>query len=164
MFGCGHLAGELFNEMAGVKITHVPYRGVPPAFTAVMAGQVTMMFAGYGIVSSYIKADKLKALAVTGTHGLKLAPDLPTVSEAALPGFEATTWTGLFAPAGTPEPIIKKLNNTVNTILQRPDVRSNLENRGFIVELMTPERVGEEVKLDMQRWGDVIRKTGATVE
>lgn len=157
-----HLSGELFCEMAGVKITHVPYRGVPPAVTDVMSGQVNMMFAGYGVVSNYIKEGQLKAIAVTGAKRLKLAPELPTVAET-LPGFDATTWTGLFAPAGTPDPIVRKLNGLVNAILERPDVREGLEKRGFLVEIMTPERVGQEVRQDMERWGDVIRKTGAKV-
>jgi tripartite-type tricarboxylate transporter receptor subunit TctC len=159
-----HLAGELFCQMGGVKITHVPYRGVPPAVMGVMSDQVDMMFAGYGVVSGYIKVGTLKALAVTGAHRLKLAPDLPTVSEAGLPGFEATTWTGLFAPAGTPGPIVSKLNMLVNAILEKPEVRSGLEDRGFIVEIMTPERVGQEVRQDMERWGDVIKKTGVKVD
>ncbi len=158
-----HLAGELFKQMAGLQITHVPYRGVPPAVEAVVGKHVDMMFAGFGVVSSQVKAGNLKALAVTGIHRIKQAPDLPTVAET-LPGFEATTWTGMFAPAGTPEPVIRKLNAAINTILDRSDVGPGLEARGFIVEHMTPERVGEEVERDSVRWGDVIKKTGAHVE
>jgi tripartite-type tricarboxylate transporter receptor subunit TctC len=159
-----HLAGEMFNQMAGVHIVHVPFRGVPPAVMAVMGQQTTMMFAGYGVVSEDVKSGRLKALAVTGPTRLKLAPDLPTVSEAGLPGFDATTWTGLFAPAGTPDAIVKRLNAAVNGLLERPDIRNNLEKRGFLVELMTPERVGQEVRKDMQQYGDVIRNTGAKVD
>lgn len=158
-----HLAGELFCEMAGVKITHVPYRGVPPAVMDVMSGQVNMMFAGYGVVSGYIKDGKLKGLAVTGPHRLKQAPDLPTVSESGLPGFDATTWTGMFAPAETPDAIVHKLNADINAILDRPDVRPSLEKRGFIVELLTPEQVGNVLKKDMEVYGEIIRKTGAHV-
>lgn len=158
-----HLAGELFNQMAGTKIVHVPYRGVPPAVTDVMGQQVNMMFAGYGVVSGLIKDGKLKGLAVTGSHRLKQAPDVPTVAET-LPGFDATTWTGLFAPAGTPEPIIKQLNAAVNEILQRPEIRHDLEKRGFITEIFTPERVMQEVMRDIRVYGDVIRKTGATLQ
>jgi tripartite-type tricarboxylate transporter receptor subunit TctC len=158
-----HLAGELFCQMAGVKITHVPYRGVPPAVMDVMSGQVNMMFAGYGVVSGYIKERKLKGLAVTGPHRLRQAPDLPTVAESGLPGFDATTWTGMFAPAGTPDAIVRKLNADINAILDRPDVRPGLEKRGFIIELLTPEQVGAVLKRDMDVFGAIIRKTGAHV-
>ncbi len=159
-----HLAGEMFNQMAGVHIVHVPFRGVPPAVMAVMGQQTTMMFAGYGVVSEDIKSGRLKGLAVTGPTRLRLAPDLPTVAEAGLPGFDATTWTGLFAPAGTPDAIVKRLNAAVNGLLERPEIRNNLEKRGFMVELMTPQRVGQEVRKDMQQYGDVIRNTGAKVD
>ena len=150
--------------MAGTKITHVPYRGVPPAVLDVIANRVSMMFAGYGVVSSYIKAGSLKALAVTGPQRLKQAPDLPTVSESGLLGFDMTTWTGLFAPGGTPEPIVVKLNSAVNAILSRPDIRANLEGRGFIVDLYTPARVGQEVQHDMDVLGALIKKSGITVD
>jgi tripartite-type tricarboxylate transporter receptor subunit TctC len=146
-----------------VKITHVPYRGVPPAVMDVMSGQVNMMFAGYGVVSGYIKERKLKGLAVTGPHRLRQAPDLPTVAESGLPGFDATTWTGMFAPAGTPDAIVRKLNADINAILDRPDVRPGLEKRGFIIELLTPEQVGAVLKRDMDVFGAIIRKTGAHV-
>lgn len=159
-----HLAGELFCEMGGVKITHIPYRGVPPAVLAVMSGEVNMMFAGYGVVSSYIKEGRLKGLAVTGPHRLRQAPSLPTVAESGLPGFDATTWTGMFAPAETPDAIVRKLNSDINAILDRPDVRPGLEKRGFIIELLTPEQVGEVVKRDMDVFGAIIRKTGAHVD
>jgi len=156
-----HLAGELFCDMAGIKMVHVPYRGVPPAVLAVMSGEVKMMFAGYGVVSGYIKEGRLKGLAVTGPHRLTMAPDLPTVSESGLPGFDATTWTGMFAPAGTPDPIVRKLNGAINAVIETPSVRENLEKRGFIVEAMTPEQVGKVVLEDMDRYGDIIKKTGA---
>jgi tripartite-type tricarboxylate transporter receptor subunit TctC len=156
-----HLAGELFCDMAGIKMVHVPYRGVPPAVLAVMSGEVKMMFAGYGVVSGYVKEGKLKGLAVTGPHRLKMAPDLPTVAESGLVGFDATTWTGMFAPAGTPEPIVRKLNGAINAVIEAPSVRDNLEKRGFIVEAMAPNQVGKVVIEDMDRYGEIIRKTGA---
>lgn len=159
-----HLAGELFCDMAGIKMVHVPYRGVPPAVLAVMSGEVTMMFAGYGVVSGYIKENKLKGLAVTGPHRLKMAPNLPTVAESGLAGFDATTWTGMFAPAGTPDAIVRKLNSEINHILEVPNVREGLEKRGFIVEAMTPEQVGKVVLEDMDRYGAIIRKTGAKAD
>jgi len=158
-----HLAGELFCQMAGIKMVHVPYRGVPPAVLAVMSGQTDMMFAGYGVVSGYIKEGRLKGLAVTGPQRLKWAPNLPTVADT-LPGFDATTWTGMFAPAGTPEAIVRKLNTAINGILERDDVRKNLEGRGFLVEPMTPEEVGKVVLTDMDRYGAIIKATGAKAD
>jgi len=159
-----HLSGALFNSLAGVQITHVPYKGVPPAITDVMGGQVTLMFASASIVSPYIKSGRLKGLAVTGTKRLPIFPDIPTVSEAGLPGFEAISWTGLMAPAGTPPEIIAKLHAGVVATLTSPQVRSSMEGQGFEVVAGTPAEMQEQIRSDIDKWGDLIRATGAKVD
>jgi tripartite-type tricarboxylate transporter receptor subunit TctC len=159
-----HLAGALFNKMAGVRITHVPYKGVPPAITDVMGGQVTMMFASSTIVAPHIKAGKLKAIAVTSLKRLPAFPDLPTISEAGLDGFEATTWTGLMAPAGTPKEVIDQLNREVVAALSRPEVRGRLEGQGFEVVGGTPAQMQAQIRDDIEKWGGLFRATGAKVD
>jgi tripartite-type tricarboxylate transporter receptor subunit TctC len=158
-----HLSGELFNKMAGVKMTHVPYKGVPPAIADVIGGQVTMMFASSTIVAPQIRAGKLKAIAVTSLKRLPAFPDLQTISEAGLPGFEATTWTGLMAPAGTPPAIIAKLNREVVAVLNSPEVRGKLEGQGFEVVASTPDEMLALIKDDIEKWGGLFRSLGTTV-
>lgn len=159
-----HLSGELFNKMANVKMTHVPYKGVPPAIADVIGGQVTLMFASSTIVAPQIKAGKLKAIAVTGLKRLPQFPQLPTISEAGLPGFEATTWTGLMAPAGTPAPVIAKLHREVVAVLTSPEVRAKMEGQGFEVVAGTPEEMQAQIREDIDKWGGLFRSLGTKVE
>ena len=159
-----HLSGALFNKMAGVNITHVPYKGVPPAITAVLSDQVTMFFASSAIVAPYIKSGRLKPLGVTSAKRLPNFPEIPTISEAALPGFEATTWTGLMAPAGTPPAIIEKLNEAVIKVLNSPSVRNAMETQGFEVRPSTPKEMSDLIAHDIDKWGTLIRESGATVD
>jgi tripartite-type tricarboxylate transporter receptor subunit TctC len=158
-----HLSGELFNKMAGVKITHVPYKGVPPAIADVMGGQVTMMFASSTIVAAQIKAGKVKPIAVTSLKRLPAFPDLPTISEAGLPGFEATTWTGLMAPAGTPPAIVERLHREVVAVLTAPEARGKLEGQGYEVVASTPDEMAALIKDDIDKWGGLFRALGAKV-
>jgi tripartite-type tricarboxylate transporter receptor subunit TctC len=159
-----HLAGALFNSMAGVNVTHVPYKGVPPAIADVIGGQVTMMFASSTIVAPQVRAGRLKALAVTGLKRLPAFPDVPTMSEAGLPGFEATTWTGLMAPAGTPPAIIERLHREVVAVLNSPQVRGAMEAQGFEVIGSTPAEMQELIRSDIEKWGGMLRAIGAKVE
>src|SRR5581483_4276083 len=159
-----HLSGALFNSMAGLKITHVPYRGVPPAIAAVLSGEVTMMFASSGIVGPQVKSGRLKALGVTSATRLKNFPEIPTIAEAALPGFESTTWTGFMAPAGTPPELVEKISRDVAKVLDTPNVRTSLENHGFEIVRSTPQQTAELIKYEIGKWGDLIRASGATVD
>jgi tripartite-type tricarboxylate transporter receptor subunit TctC len=159
-----HLAGALFNAMAGVSVTHIPYKGVPPAIADVIGGQVTMMFASSTIVAPQIRAGKLKALAVTGLKRLPAFPDVPTMSEAGLPGFEATTWTGLMAPAGTPPAIVERLHREVAAVLNSPNVRATMESQGFEVIGSTPVEMQDLIRSDIEKWGGLLRSIGAKVE
>src|SRR5204862_3585002 len=119
-----HLAGELFNTMAHVDMTHVPYKGNVPAITDLLAGQTALIFATMPTVLPHAKAGKLRALATIGATRSAAAPDLPTVAEAALPGFDVTNWIGLFAPAGTPAEVVRRLNGEVQRIMQAPDMQA----------------------------------------
>ncbi|MFO1305979.1 MAG: tripartite tricarboxylate transporter substrate binding protein [Burkholderiales bacterium] len=159
-----HLSGELFNKMAGVKMTHVPYKGVPPAIADVMGGQVTLMFASSTIVAPQIKAGKLKGLGVTSLTRLPAFPDMPTIAEAGLPGFEATTWTGLMAPAKTPPAIIAKVHKEVVATLNKPEVRGQLESQGFEVVASTPEEMQALIREDIEKWGGLFRSLGTKVQ
>jgi tripartite-type tricarboxylate transporter receptor subunit TctC len=159
-----HLSGALFNSMAGTKITHVPYKGVPPAITDVISGQVSMMFASSAIVAPFVRDGKLKALGVTGAKHLPAFPDLPTIAEAALPGFESTTWTGFMAPAGTPPEIIAKISSDTIKVLNTPAIRAALEKHGFEVVGSTPQETTDLIKYEIGKWGDLIRASGATVD
>lgn len=159
-----HLSGELFNKMAGVKMTHVPYKGVPPAIADVIGGQVTLMFASSTIVAPQVKAGKLKAIAVTSLKRLPAFPQLPTISEAGLAGFEATTWTGLMAPAGTPAPVVARLHREVVAVLSAPDVRAKMEAQGFEVVASTPDEMAAQIRDDIDKWGGLFRSLGTKVE
>jgi len=159
-----HLAGALFNAMAGLDVTHVPYKGVPPAIAAVIGEQVTMMFASSTIVAPQIRAGKVKALAVTGLKRLPAFPDVPTMAEAGLAGFEATTWTGLMAPAGTPAAIVERLHREVVAVLSAPNVRATMESQGFEVVGSTPVEMQDLIRSDIEKWGGLLRAIGAKVE
>ncbi len=158
-----HLSGELFNKMAGIQITHVPYKGVPPAIADVIGGQVTMMFASSTIVAPQIKAGKLRALGVTSLKRLPAFPDVPTIAEAGLAGFEATTWTGLMAPAGTSPAVVAKLNTDVVAVLGSPAVRGKLEEMGFEVVPSTPDEMLALIREDIDKWGGLFRSLGTKV-
>lgn len=156
--GAPHLAGELFNDMAGVKLMHIPYKGSGPSITDLLGGQVSLTFDSLVQTLPYIKTGKLRALAVLGTKRSPLLPDVPTMAEAGVPGYDFTNWFGLVAPAGTPADIIKKLNADVVKIQSEPEVREQLEKMGAEVTPMTPEQFGTFVKADSDKWARVIKQ------
>ena len=161
--GAHHLSGELFAEEAGVKLTHVPYRGGSPAATDLMAGHIDMMFEmGYAAMPA-IDAKKVKPLAVTSAKRLALLPDVPTLSEAGLPGFESYNWQGVIAPAGTPEPIIQKLNAAFNKVLQKPEVIKAFDETGGQIGGGTPENFSKFIESETKKWKEVIEKGGVTI-
>jgi tripartite-type tricarboxylate transporter receptor subunit TctC len=159
--GTGHLAGELFNTMAGVKMTHVPYKGGGPAMIDLVGGQVQLVFATAASAVPQIKAGKIKGIAVTTAKRSALMPNLPTIAEAGLPGFDANNWYGLLAPAKTPRPIINRLNAEITKVLNLPDVKDFLFHQGLDPAPGTPEQFGAYIKSEMTKWAKVVKDSGA---
>lgn len=159
-----HLSGELFKSMAGAEMQHVPYKGSPPALQDVMGGQVSMTFDNITTAWPLAKGGKLRALAVTTAKRSAVAPDVPTLAEAGLPGFEVGSWQGVFAPAGTPPEIVKRLNAEIVKILNTPDVRDKLAALGAEVVGNSPEEFATMVKAEVAKWADVVKKSGARVD
>ena len=159
-----HLSGELFKTMAGVEMQHIPYKGSPPALQDVVGGQVTMTFDNITTAWPLAKAGKLRALAVTTANRSAIAPDVPTLAESGLPGFEVGSWQGVFAPAGTPPEIIKRLNMEIVKILNMPEVKEKLIGLGAEPVGNSPEEFSAMVKLEVVKWADVVKKSGARVD
>lgn len=152
-----HLAAELFDAMAGVRMVHVPYRGSAPALTDVMGGQADLMFDTMLSSMPYVNGGKLKALAVTGAARSPAAPNVPTVAEAGLPGYEATAWNGLLAPAGTPEPVLLRLSTALQKVLGRADIQQKFAAQGFASEWKTPADTARFLDTEVEKWAGVVR-------
>lgn len=155
-----HLAGELFKKMAGVDLVSVPYKGGGPAVIDLLAGRVHVYFSSIPAALSQVNAGKLRALAVTSATRVELIRDVPTVAEAGLPGFEVIGWFGIFAPAGTPRPIIARLNKEINAILGSAEVRARLSGQGLIPGGGSADELGRFVRAEMAKWGTLIRQIG----
>jgi len=160
----GHLSIELFNLMAGVKLVHVPYKGGGPAMTDLVGGQVQLIFATTASAIPQIKAGRIKGIAVTTAKRSALMPDLPTLSEAGLAGFDANNWYGLVVPAKTPRAIIDLLNAEVSKVLHMPDVKTALFTQGLDAAPGTPEQFGAYMKAERVKWARVIKESGAKPE
>jgi tripartite-type tricarboxylate transporter receptor subunit TctC len=156
----GHLSLALFNLIAGTHVEHVVYKGSGPALLDLMAGTIHMVFATSSTAVPQMKAGKLRGLAVSTAKRSALVPELPTMAEAGLKGFEVGGWYGLFAPARTPRPIVQRLNTEMVRLLEIPEVKVFLFNQGLEVNASTPEQLSEQLQADIARWGNVIRKTG----
>jgi tripartite-type tricarboxylate transporter receptor subunit TctC len=153
-----HLAGELLNQSAGIKTVHIPYNGMAPAVTDVVAGNVDMMFAGVSTVLPFIRAGKLNALAIAGPQRLPQLPDVPTVAESGYPGFDVTSWYGLVAPAHTPPEVVAKLQRDIATVLKDPSVRQKFADQGVDpANTTTPEFVAL-VQTESKKWADIVKK------
>ena len=159
-----HLAGELFKASAGVDILHVPYKGGAPALTELLGGQVAIFFAPIPIALSHVQAGKLRALAVTGAKRAPVTPDLPTMSEAGLPGFEFSIWDGMLAPARTPKEAISKVNAEIVKTLQMQDVKEKFSAMGAEPTGSTPEQLAAFMKADADKWANILKESGARVE
>ena len=154
-----HLASELFNYMAGTKIVHVPYKGTGQALPDLIGGHVAIMFGSTSFVP-HVKSGKLVALGVSGAQRSAALPDVPTIGEAALPGFEVTAWNALFAPAGTPEAVVKRLNTLVHQGLAQPETRATMDKQGLDATPSTPEELAKLVTTELDKWAKVIRAAG----
>ena len=159
-----HLAAELFKAMTDTQIVHIPHKASGEARASVLGGQVEMMFDSLPTTVQQIKAGKLKGLAITSKRRSPLLPDMPTVSEAGVPGYEADLWLGLMAPAGTPAPVINRLHDEVVKILQRADVRDSFIQQGTEPIGNSPAQFGAFLKDDVAKWGKVVKFSGAKVE
>ncbi len=152
-----HLAGELFKRRAGIEMTHIPYRGAGPAVTDVIAGRIDVIFNTFGSTLSLVRDGQLRGLAVTSAQRFFAAPDLPTVAEAALPGFDVTAWYALYVPAATPPEIVRKLNADAVAVLAEPGIRDKMEQLGVAVVGSGPEELAQHLKRETELWGPVIR-------
>ena len=159
-----HLCGELLKSMAGIDIVHVPYKGGPPANTAVLGGEMPMQFASVAALHTNIKSGKLKGIGVTTTTRSRLLPDVPTLSEAGLPGFEMLSWFGLLAPAATPRAMINRLNAETIKALSSPDMKSTFAAQGSEVMSGTPEQFADHIKVEIARIGKIAKAAGIKAE
>jgi tripartite-type tricarboxylate transporter receptor subunit TctC len=162
--GAGHLALELFNVLAGTKIVHVPYKGGGPAMVDLLGGQINLIFATAASAVPHIQSGKIRALAVTTANRSKLVPDLPTVAEAGLKGFEANNWYGIVVPAKTPQAIIDRLNREFTAVLKMPEIQQVLFKQGLDAAPSTPEAFAAYIKSETAKWAKVIKASGAKPE
>jgi tripartite-type tricarboxylate transporter receptor subunit TctC len=162
--GPSHMAMELFRTMAGISVRHIPYKGAVPAATDLLAGRVEMCFFTVSAALPFTSNGRLKALALASARRSPLVPDLPTVSEAGLPGFEATTWFGVMAPRGTPPAVVDKLHGAFIAALNAPGVRERLSNQGFDVVGSSPAEFSKYVKSEIAKWAKVVKASGAAVD
>ncbi len=159
-----HLSAELFNTMAGIKLAHVPYKGSAPALTDVIGGQVPLMFDTMLSAMPFVKAGKLKALAVTSSQRSPAAPELPTVAESGLPGYEVVAWNGLLAPAGTPKPVIDRLSDELSKAMAVPQVREKFSVQGFAASWDSPEQFGRFLRSEVAKWAKTVKASGASLD
>ena len=159
-----HLAGELFNAMAGVQMVHIPYRGSGPAMIGLLAGEAPVMFLPAINAGGHVAAGRLCAVAVTGRERLLAMPDLPTISEAGLPGYESSQWYGLLAPAGTPIEVLKLLNARVANIMQDADMKTRMTIDGLVPIGGSREQFAAHIKSEIEKWAKVISASGARVD
>ena len=159
-----HVAGELFKTLAKVDMVHVPYKGGAPAVIAILSGEASVTFGSIITVLPQVKAHRLRALAVSALKRSPAVPDLPTVAEAGVPGFEVNSWYGVLAPAGTPRDIVVKLNGELVRILNLQDVRERMESEGLDPAGTSPEQFANYIRSEIQKWSRVVQRAGAKVD
>ncbi len=159
-----HLSGELFRSLAGVQWTHVPYKGAPPALTDLASGQVQVMFSSLPAAMAFIKAQRVRPLAVSTAKRAPALPDAPTVMESGVPGYEVEYWYGIFAPAATPREIVSKLHEEIAQAVRQPDVVANLANQGATPGGLTQPQFADFVKSEAAKWGPVVKASGAKAD
>ena len=159
-----HMAGELFKHQAKVFLVHIPYRGSSGARTDVLGGQVDMMFDAVTTMTEHVRSGKVRAIATTGRQRSEVLPDVPTVSESGVPGYEATIWLGLMAPKGTPKAVIDKLNETLNAALRQPELKQQWSRQGATPLVMTPAAFEKYLQEDIAKWATVIKSAGIQMD
>jgi tripartite-type tricarboxylate transporter receptor subunit TctC len=159
-----HMAGELFKAMAGVQIVHVPYKGSDGARTGIMGGQVHMMLDAITTMAGQARAGKVRALGTTGKMRSNVMPEVPTLSEAGVPGYESGIWLGLMAPTGTPRPILERLNTEINKIINSPDVKENWAKQGAAPMTMSLDEFDRFLRAEIVKWAKVVQVSGAKVD
>ena len=160
----GHVGGELFKFMTGTDIVHVPYKGGAPAINDLIAGRVQVMFESLNSIAPFAHSGQVRALAVTGDHRSPAFPDLPTVAQAGVPGYSASTWAGVIAPAGVPRPVVDKLNAAINRAVASPAFKARFAAIGDEPAGGTPEEFAAAIASDSKKWGDVIKRAGIKFE
>jgi tripartite-type tricarboxylate transporter receptor subunit TctC len=158
--GSQHLAGELLKSMAGLDMTHIPYKGSPPALIDLLAGRIPIMSSTMPPVLPYLRTGKVRALAVTSAKRSPAVPDVPTVAESAVPGYEAIAWQGLVAPAGTPKPVIARIQTEFARVLKQPDIAARLAEQGYETVASTPEWFTDYIRTEIAKWSKVIKAAG----
>ncbi|HET9578133.1 MAG TPA: tripartite tricarboxylate transporter substrate binding protein [Usitatibacter sp.] len=156
-----HMAGELFKAMAGVNIVHVPYKGSSGARTDILGGQVQMMFDAITTMAPNVEAGKVRALGTSGKERSSVLPNVPTISEAGVPGYESTIWLGIMAPKGTPRAVIEKLNAEIRKAVSAPDVKAEWAKQGAVAMSMSPEEFDKYLHQDIEKWAKVVKLSGA---
>ena len=156
-----HMAGELFKVMSGTDIVHVPHRGSGEARNNVIGGHVQMMLDAVTTMAPNVEAGKVRALGTTGPRRSEVLPNVPTITEAGVPGYDATIWLGIMAPAGTPQPIVDRLNAEINKVLTRPDVKDNWSKQGAVPTVMSPAEFAVHLRGDIEKWAKVVELSGA---
>ena len=159
-----HLATELFNDMAGIKMIHVPYKGTGPALTDTIAGQTQLLFSSIAVAVPQVKSGRLRAIAVTTMKRVDAFPDVPTINESGLKGYETVLWHGLIGPKNLPRPIVDRLNSDLNKILQNKDMQDKLAGDGVTAAGGTPEQFGTTIKRDIDTWRQVVQKAGVKAD
>jgi tripartite-type tricarboxylate transporter receptor subunit TctC len=162
--GTPHLAGELLKQRTGVAFEHIPYKGGGQAMTDVLGGQIPLVFTAIASAQQHVKSGKVVALGVPSLKRSAALPDVPTFVESGIPGFEATSWVGIFAPAKTPRPIIDKLQREIAAVLQTDKVKERYATLGIDPVGNTPEQFTEQIRADLARWGEVVKKAGIKVD
>jgi len=157
-----HLTGEMFKQAAKVSLVHIPYKGSAGALQDLMAGQIETMFGDFLVVWPQLQANQLQAMAVTSKQRHKMLPNVPTIAESGYPGFEALSWQGLFAPAGTPQAIVEQLNRDVNKALLEPDVQDYFGSRGFALGGSSAAEFKTFIEGEVRKWGAIVKASGAT--
>ena len=159
-----HLAGELFNTMTKVKMLHIPYKGAVPALQDLLGGRISMIFSSMPPALPHVKTGRIKALAVTSSKRSPATPDLPTIAESGVPGYEVINWYGVLTPAGTSKDIVSRLNSETNRIMNLPDVKERLAAQGAETLTSTPQEFGAFIKSETAKWAKVVKFSGARVD
>jgi tripartite-type tricarboxylate transporter receptor subunit TctC len=160
----GHVSGELFKHMTGTDIVHIPYKGGAPAIADLISGQVQLMFESTNSIAPHVRNGRVRALAVTGTKRSISLPEVPTLIEAGVPGYEVNVWSGVIAPAGLPRPILERLNKAINAAIVAPGTRERFAELGSEGGGGTPEQFAELIRRDSAKWAEVVRRSGAKID